>query len=219
VATLTADRASNNLSSAEYTMLIQPDTNSGPSHSPDGDGYALITNHLGKATITGALADGATFSQSVPVSQTGEVPLYANLYNSKGLLLGWINLNPSNAAGTDLAWVHAHAGLSVFTSTNPIALSQWTNPPAESVLANLTNLWVLDNINDTNAPIPVTIVSGRVHGESVSGTLNLKTGLIKVTEGSSPLKVTGHGAILLYGTIGGGYFLSGTNEGAMILGP
>jgi hypothetical protein len=56
--------------------------------------------------ITGALADGASFSQTVPVSQTGYVPICANLYASKGLLLGWINLDLTNTAGVSLTWIH-----------------------------------------------------------------------------------------------------------------
>ena len=100
VANLTADRAANTLPSAQYTLLIPPDTNnSPPDSSPGGDGYALIANDAGTAKITGALADGTAFSQSVPVSQDGYVPIYANLYSSKGLLLGWINLDLTNTPG------------------------------------------------------------------------------------------------------------------------
>ncbi len=223
---LMANLATNTLPSAEYTMLMLPDTNSAPTISPGGDGYALITNHAGKATITGALADGAAFSQSVPVSQDGSVPIYANLYGNKGLLLGWINLNPSNVSGTGLIWVHPpiHSGLftDAFNSTNSIMLSPWTNPPAEGVLANLTNLSILDIINNTNGVtgIPVNIsTTGKVNGSEVSGTINLKTGLLKLTVGSGANKTNGCGAILLNETNGAGYFLTKTNAGAVILGP
>jgi len=97
---LVADRAANPQISAAYTMLITPDTND-PS-SPSGNGYALITGSAAKAKtpatakITGALADGTTFSQSVSVSLDSYVPIYANLYSSKGLLLGWMNLSKRN---------------------------------------------------------------------------------------------------------------------------
>ena len=239
VATLTADRATNRLASSEYTMLIQPDTNSAPANSPGGDGYALMTNYAGTARnpaaatakITGALADGTAFSQSVPVSQTGYVPIYANLYNNKGLLLGWINLDPSNAPGAGLVWVHPalHSGLfkDAFTSTNPIALSRWTNPPASIVLANLTNLSILDPINDTaieTNDFAITISNnfklGKVSGPTpLSGSLAPKTGLLTVTIGSGASKVTGHGTILLNATNGGGYFLTKTNAQAIQLGP
>ena len=66
----------------------------------------MITNHAGAANITGALADGAAFNQTVPVSQDGYVPIYANLYSGKGLLLGWINLDLTNTADVGLTWIH-----------------------------------------------------------------------------------------------------------------
>ena len=114
-ASLLADRAANTLASGEFTLLIPPDTNSlPPTNSPGGDGYALITNHQGtvkspgSAKITGALADGTAFNQTVPVSADGFVPLYASL-NNKGLLLGWINLSLTNTNAvsvTGVAWLH-----------------------------------------------------------------------------------------------------------------
>ena len=226
VANLTAYRATNTVPSAEYTMLIPPDTsNTPPNLSPGGDGYALITNHVGKATITGALADGAAFSQTVPVSQHGCVPIYANLYGGKGLLLGWINLDITNTTDVGLTWIHpgTHSGLyqNGFTNvllTNQIQISQWTNSPGN--FDNLTNLSMLETINDTNTPIAVMFsTSGKVTGPSVSGSVNLKTGLLTVTIGSGASKVTGHGAILLNATTGGGYFLTKTNAQAIELGP
>ena len=126
-ALLTAERATNTTGSGRYTMLIQPDASNTASISLPGDGYAVITNHAGIARITGALADGTSFSQAVPVSLTGDIPIYANLYGSKGLLLGWINLESTNDTEAALAWVHPalRSGLftDAFSSTNEIALS------------------------------------------------------------------------------------------------
>ncbi len=104
LASLMADLATNIQPSAEYTMLIAPNTNTAPTNSPGGYGYALITNYAGTAKdpasatvkITGALADGAAFNQTVPVSYDGYVPIYAKLYANRGVLLGWINLELTN---------------------------------------------------------------------------------------------------------------------------
>jgi hypothetical protein len=230
---LIADRAANTPISTEYTLLIPPDTNN--TSSPSGYGYALIAGSSGTTKtpstvkITGALADGTTFSQSAPVSIDGYVPIYANLYSSKGLLLGWINL--TNASGAFLAWVHPtiHAGLftGAFTTTNPIALSPWTNPPATSALP--TNLIVVETTN--NNPVQtndftITITNGtfnfgKLSGPAtpLSGSIASKTGLLKVTFGSGTSKTTGYGVILRNGTNGGGYFLTKTNSGAVILEP
>jgi hypothetical protein len=224
VADLTADRATNRLPPAQYTLLIPPDTNNAPTNSPGGYGYALITNRASAANITGALADGAALSQSVPVSQDGYVPIYANLYTGKGLLLGWINLDLTNTAGVGLTWIHPGTRSGLYTNgftnvlfNNQILLSQWTNSAGN--FDGLTNLSILDTVNATNTPIPVTITSGRVTGPSVSGSVNLRTGLFTVTIGSGPAKVTGRGAILLNAGYGGGYYLTKTNAQAVILGP
>ena len=228
---LTADRSTNHLPSAEYTMLVPPDTNSAPTNSPGGDGYALITNHVGKATITGALADGTAFSQTVPVSQDGYVPIYANLYAGKGLLLGWINLDVTNTIGVSLTWIHPARTTGLYQNgftnvllTNQILLSPWTNPPAGIFAA--TNLSFLDTINDTNALMDCTVTIsnncklGEVSGPTpLSGYINPKTGLLKVTIGSGANKTNGYGAILLDATNGGGYFLSKTNAQAIKLEP
>jgi uncharacterized repeat protein (TIGR02543 family) len=227
---LTADRATNSLPPAEYTLLILPNTNTAPANSPGGDGYALITNSAGTARdpaaatakITGALADGTAFNQTVPVSQDGYVPIYADLYSGKGLLLGWINLK-TNTAGISLTWIHpeTHSGLYQngfinVLSTNQILLSQWTDP---GNFGSLYNLSELATINDTNiiTSITVSIAGGKVSGQSVTGTVAPKTGLLTVTI----YKVAGHGAILINGTniSGGGYFLTKTAAGAIKLGP
>jgi hypothetical protein len=233
-AELVANRAANNLPAADYTMLIPPGTNAPPTNSPGGYGYALISTSAGNdmtpniAKISGGLADGTTFSQTVPVSQDGYVPIYANLYASKGLLLGWINL--TNAA-MSLAWVHptVHSGLftGAFTTTNQIALSPWTNPPAISALP--TNLVVVETtgnnpVQTNNFTITITNGTfnfGKLSGPAMplSGSIATKTGLLEVTFGSGASKTTGHGAIWLNGTNGGGYFLTKTNAGAILLQP
>jgi hypothetical protein len=238
---LLARRATNALPPAEFTLLIPPDTNNAPPNSsPGGDGYALITNSAGtaknpasaSAKITGALADGTAFNQSVPVSRTGFVPLYANLYSGKGLLLGWINLDLTNAAASSLTWIYPGRATGTYKNgftntlpTNQIRLSPWTNPPGN--LGLLTNLSLLGAINETNSvtTIPVHVSSaGKVSGSEatgpvVSGTVNLKTGLLKVSIGSGANNANGYGAILSNATNAGGYFLTKTNAQAINLGP
>jgi uncharacterized repeat protein (TIGR02543 family) len=239
-ADLTADLATNTLPSAEYTGLILSDTNNAPPNlSPGGYGYFLVTNYAGTARnpsaatarITGALADGTTFNQTVPVSQDGYVPIYANLYGAKGLLIGWFNLDLTNTAGVGLTWIHParttglyQNGFTNILFPNQILLSPWTNPPANIDL--LTNLSILDTINDTNALMDFTVTIsndfkfGEVSGPMpLSGCINPKTGLLKVTIGSGANKTNGYGAILLNATNGGGYFLTKTNAQVIQLGP
>jgi hypothetical protein len=62
---------------------------------------------------------------------------------------------------------------------------------------------------------------GKLSGPAkpLNGSIAPKTGLLKVTFGSGASKTTGYGVILLNGTNGGGYFLTKTNAGAVILEP
>ena len=239
-ASLVADVATNSLPSAEYTMLVLPDNNNAPPNaSPGGDGYALITNSAGLAghpstggaTITGALADGTAFNETAPVSQDGFVPIYASLYGGKGLLWGWINLKNTGAAGVGLTWIHPELASGLYKSgftnivpANQILLSPWTNPPASIKVA--TNLSFLETINDATPLMEFTLMIANNFTLSevsdpklLSGSINPKTGLLTVTIGSGAASLTGHGAILLNSTSGGGYFLAPTNAQAMKLEP
>jgi hypothetical protein len=195
--------------------------------------YAGTTRNPGAATarITGALADGTAFSQTVPVSRDGYIPIYANLYASKGLLLGWINLDLTNTAGVGLTWIHPARTTGLYQNgftnvlfSNQIPFSPWTNSPTNIFAA--TNLSLVEMINDTNALMDFTVTIsnnfklGEVSGPTpLSGSINSKTGLLKVTIGSGANKTTGYGAILLNETNGAGYFLTKTNAGAFILEP
>jgi hypothetical protein len=95
LAELSADRAvfdartNHSPYAAKYTLVI-PGTN-GVSALPGGDGYATLTVDAGgKVKVAGSLADGTAISQSVPLSKSGELPLYASLYAGKGAALGWL---------------------------------------------------------------------------------------------------------------------------------
>jgi hypothetical protein len=216
----------NSLLSSPYTLLIPADTNN--ASSPGGCGYALISGTVGTAKtsatakIAGALADGTAFSQSTSISEDGYIPIFASLYGNKGLLLGLINL--TNASGDSLAWFHPAVKSSFFSaefaSTNQVLLSPWTN--STEIFGSLTNLSELDGINGTNlvTNIAVNIGSnGKATDSSASVTITPKTGLLTVTIDSGASKVTGHGAILSNTNFGGGYFVTKTNAGAVILGP
>jgi hypothetical protein len=226
IANLIAEEANNQLPSTEYTMLIQPDTNNTPpANSPGGDGYILITNNAGTvknpgaaaAKLTGGLADGTTFSQTVAVSSEGYVPIYASL-SGKGLVLGWINLNGNDALSTGLTWIHNKAAKGLYTAgfTNRLTGDQLPLSPWDaSVLPLLTNLTVVDAIGDTNgfsSAIAVT-TAGKVTGSEASGTIDPKTGLIKLTFGSGANKLALYGAALAGNTNGGGYFVTKTDAG------
>lgn len=230
---LTADLATNTPLFPAYTMLIPPDASS--ASAPIGFGYALITGIAATARtpasvkITGALADGTVFSQSVPVSLDSYAPVYANLYGNHGLLLGWINL--TNAGWSSLVWVHppVSSGLftKAFTNISQIAISPWTNPPGSGALpGNFTVTETMGNTPVATNAFTITITNrtlnfGKESGPAtaLTGTISAKTGLMKVSIGSGRFKADGYGVVLLNGTNGGGYFLTTTNTGAIELAP
>jgi hypothetical protein len=240
VASLVADRRTNTVPSAEFTMLLPPDVNNAPPvSSPGGYGYLLITNYAGTAktpasavaSIHGALADGTLIDFTVPVSQDGFVPIYRSLYAGKGLLLGWINLELTNTFGIGLTWIHPARATGFYKSgfTNVILASQvllspWTYTPR--YLDLFTNLSVLTTISAATPTLNYTLSvsdTSTLREASVpslvSGSIDRQTGLLKLSIRDGATTITGFGAVLLNQDYAGGYFLSKTNAQAITLAP
>jgi len=93
--------ASDSSQQTGVNLLISPGTST---NAPTNGGAAtgLVSN--GVLSLAGTLGDTTAFSQTVPISIYGNVPLYMNLYNSGGLLEGWINLAGSTPVG-NLTWI------------------------------------------------------------------------------------------------------------------
>ncbi len=144
----------------QYTLLLPPDTN-GP---PDlrGFGYGLGTISLGgNLTLNGSLADGGNISQTVPVSQNGQCPIYVPLYpdqawltnisviglraENKGFLLGWLSVSnaPDSIMTGNLNWVKKSwtnaLWPSGFTNILAVAGSRFHPPGKGSRVMNFTN--------------------------------------------------------------------------------
>ena len=210
-------------SNQQYTLLLPPSTNAA-GEVPPGYGYVLLTNHLGNLLLTGALPDGATFSQSVPLGKLGNVPVFASLYGNAGLLLGWINLTNAALPGeTNLTWIKpARPGLfpDGFTNSLAVQLSTWD---AGAALPFSTGILTISNTGffwtnqvslggDTVAAAPGAT-------NSLRGTLNPKTGALKLIFGDGDGKATGYAAFLQDQTNAGGYFVTKTSAGFITLQP
>jgi uncharacterized repeat protein (TIGR03803 family) len=232
-AALTNEMAGTGLGSAEYTMLIPPGTNA-PADSPGGDGYALITNNAGGLSVTGALADGATFSQHVAESELLHLPFYATPYTNGGLLLGWLDLRGGAPAGS-LTWIRPTAASGLYPNgyTNLVTVqsSAWTNPASDTnvILVRVEQLDVsggflaapidfVVGLDYKNLDLPVQ-TGGPTN--SLSSTITAKTGLLKITfgNGSGTNTTSATGAILQNHALGGGFFTTKTNAGAFTLTP
>jgi len=233
---LIANLASDALPSARYTILLSP-TPADSAASPPGDGYLLLTNHAGVATLKGELADGTGYNQSVAVSQAGDIPLFSRLYTtgaSAGMLLGWINLTNLQAAappGT-LTWIKNPLRSPTrytngFASTLSVQGSLWTNPPGSNSAISLTNGELV--ISNTGLLLTYTNIlvsnntlknSGALPTNSLTAAVTPQTGLLTLTFSDNNGKPTqARGAILQDTTNAGGFFLTPTNAGSLRLQP
>lgn len=99
-ALLTADPETNVFDQSTSFGLVIPPINGMPGGTITG------VEGNGVMSLSGALGDGTTFSQSAPVSIDGSMPLFVQLYGHLGLLMGWVNVfgSPSTAV---LTWIDA----------------------------------------------------------------------------------------------------------------
>ena len=196
-ANLTAELEAKRSSSAEYTGVMLP------AGTAPGYGYILITNNAGAVTLSGALADGTSFNEQVPVSGDGDLPVYGNLYGGSGLLLGWVGLESGSPAGT-LAWIKESSSSSAlytngFTNMVFVQGSPWTNPPLHTAAIDLPlgQLLVSGGGLASNLTFNVAVSTNnalvKLPGSptnSLTGTITAKTGLLTITFGNGVGKGT-----------------------------
>jgi hypothetical protein len=218
---------------SNYTMLMETSTNAANGAVPPGYGYALIADHGGAVTLSGGLADGTTFNQTVPASPSNDVPIYVSLYNKTGFLYGWLNLtNLANTnAAQELLWIKGTpakpgplfpAGFTNWLTTQG---SLWTNPGVITLSSN--NILTISNTDfDLDYTVAITPPNKLANSTSaptntLAGSINLTNGLLKVTFGNGDGKKTtqGYGALLQDTMNAGGYFIFGTNAGTITLQP
>jgi hypothetical protein len=228
-ANLTMELATSGMGSAEYTALLLP------AGTPPGYGYMVLTNHLGTVALTGAMADGTPYSQSVPWSGNGDLPIYGNFYENSGLLQGWIHLQSGAPTGS-LVWIkeasHFNAQyVNGFTNlTVSLVGSTWTNPPAKTAAIelqkgqlNITGGGLLSplqfNVGVSNNNMLIKLTGSATN--TLTGTITPKTGLFTLDFGNGDGKAITQatGVILQNTTNAGGYFLGKTNTGAFYLQP
>lgn len=236
-ASLLADFAGSTLPSAEYTALFSPPAGA-PAGTPPGDGFALITNHAGAVTLSVTLADGAAFTQNVPATKAGNIPVYHSLYGNTGLLLGWINLTNLDAPPLPnaLVWIKKPSPAPAlytngFTNLLSLQTALWTNPPPRTPAISLTDGQLV--ISNTSLSLLFTNVSVNTSSalvkpagaptNSLTGSIAPKTGLLTLTFGNNNGKpkptTAGSGAVLQSQTNAGGFFLTTTNAGTILLRP
>jgi peptidyl-prolyl cis-trans isomerase A (cyclophilin A) len=102
-----------------------------PPNWPNTNGYAAISVSSGGAlALSGALPDGAAFSQSARVSTNGVWPLYVipTGYKTNGVLMGWETNLESGGSSGELYWFKApNVGEYYTNSVNTTVNSTGTN--------------------------------------------------------------------------------------------
>ena len=163
-----------------YTMVIPGEE--GEPGSPEGSGYGLVTvDKAGQAVMSGTLAEGTVVSQSVPVSQDGDWPLYVSLYSGKGLLMAWLKFTlPGGLTNTAASWIKLTNSASTYYRggfTNEFATpgSAYVYVKTSRVLA-LTNGLIVFSGGNLAAP-----VTNQVLLTATNRFLNLSTNPMEVT--------------------------------------
>jgi hypothetical protein len=213
----------------QYTLIV-PGTN-GDTTLPQGSGYGTVSvSKSGIISFAGSLADGTKISQSVPISQQGQWPLYAALYRGQGSVLGWIAIKVAAHVGGGLVW------------TKPITLNEqypsafaWMTeaigarytPPGKgsnvlaSVGCNLTLSICGGGLTDNIFNAFTLNAKNQVKDASGAGKLSLSftpsTGLFSGTQiiPEARKTISFKGVILQDQGIGAGYFM-GTEQGGSI---
>jgi uncharacterized repeat protein (TIGR03803 family) len=221
----------NTNNSPAYTVLLPQQTND----APPSYGYALMTNTGSTINLGGKLSDGTPFSRSEPINEQDQFPVYANLYQNTGLLLGQLSLDAAAAPAGTLSWIKSGQKTGLYTNgfNTELAVegSPWTN--STIVLSDLfpTNAQLIFSGGGLASELvwTVQVTSSntlRVVGgptNFMSGTINRTNGLLTLTYRPTGVRTnaTVFGTVLQNIGLGGGFFLlpGATNTGTISLEP
>jgi hypothetical protein len=216
-----------------YTLILPGNPNAAA--SPGGDGYGTVTvDALGNLTAVGTLADGAAFSQSIPVSAEGQWPLYFVPAGVPQPVLGWVTFDTNGAGGTAAGFSGA-----VTWTKSPGPGSLYTNgfTNASLLLGSIYSA-IYQRTNGLGLTSPsITLTGGNLSGtvseavnlngtqtyqspdHSLTLTINPATGLFTgqyVAPGTSR-RVPLAGAVLQNAATARGFFLGTNQSGAVLL--
>ena len=181
--------------------------------------------------MTGLLADGTPFSQSVPISKGGQWPLYVSLYGGKGSLFSWILF--SATATTDLSGDVAWSKPSLasgkyypqgFTLRTNVSGSRFNRPTSAGNVLNLRSAQLVLEGSSPNQSVTNQVVidaKGRVTNSSrnkLSMTISASNGAFKgqVFDSDSSKQVSFRGVVLQKQNAGAG-FLFRSKETTQVL--
>lgn len=204
--------------------------------SPFGLGYGVVTvSTAGGVVFSGALGDGVTAAQKVPLAANGQWPLYVPLYKSQGSVFGWLTFGDTGTSDVSglLLWTKPAgvAGIchpSGFISDVSVKGSRYTVPLSGVRSLTFSNASVrLEGGNLTAATTSdvylnefnkVTLLS--VETNKLALKLTSSSGLIggSFIHPQTLKKSTIKGVVLQRQDVGSGFFLGTNQSGSFIFG-
>ena len=239
-AELNAYRATSNATTnpapaaGQYTLVIpgQP----GLSAVPGGDSYGALTIALaGVIHFSGSLGDNTKISQSIPISQEGNWPMYVPLYGNHGFISGWLAFTSVNSATGSITgnvtWFKPEiAGAKYYPegfrfSTEVVGASYVKPAPGATIL----NLNADTSVTFTGGDLTNGIINPIVLGaqdrvtnlgtNAMSFVFSPGNGLFQgnVTDSNSSQRFPFRGVVLQNQNSAAGYFLGPTQSGEVLL--
>jgi hypothetical protein len=215
-----------------YTLVLPGNGNS--ADGPGGDSYGTVTmDALGNLTAAGTLANGVSFSQSVPVSKGGQWALYFTPSGVPQPLLGWVSFDTNGARGTStefngaVTWVKA-AGPGAFypqgfTNTSLLLGSKYAAAYQRTNGLALNNPSITLSGGNLAATVTEFVQASGLEsykaGTNVTLTINPTNGLFSgqyIAPGTSK-KIPLAGAVLQNEGEARGFFLGTNQSGAVLL--
>jgi hypothetical protein len=193
-----------------------------------------MVDAAGNVHLSGALPDGTSVAQVVPVSRSGAWPLYASLSSGQGLLLGWLafssGANPP--LGGDVWWLKPALATSKYYANGltlhaPIQSSPYTAPGPGINLFNATNLVVTLSGGGLASSItnPITlgannrIVSQSANKLSLSFSLPAGSFSGSVVNPATSKSIPFGGVVLENQRVASGFFLGSGQSGRVSIAP
>ena len=157
--------------------------------SPPGYGYGLLAINPNNANVvlSGALADGTTFSQSVPVGEDNGIPFFAAFGSSANeIIMGQLSLSDAATAPSgEVTWIRKASAASLFPAgfTNAfvgVQGSYWSNSIMSGLIDDvlITNGGLEGSLLFTVASDGTKLVDWGT--SNIVGSFNTNTGLFTI---------------------------------------
>ncbi|HEY3863684.1 MAG TPA: hypothetical protein VGO59_17550 [Verrucomicrobiae bacterium] len=216
-----------------YTMSLPWDAGTDTTNA-GGDSFgAGSVSKLGVLTLTGQLADGATFTTAAPVNQYGQWPLYIYSATKKDSVLGWVTVSnvfggsDNGLSGTNISWVKPPFTGSLYPNgfNNILQLtgSTWVAPARGADALPLSGPAIMLSGGDLSAPLTIPVKIQGVTGFTATNatlTINAAIGAFtgSFTNPDTHKRVTMRGVVLQNANSARGFFLGADESGAVLLG-